>query len=297
MKKISKKLVVLCIAAAAALGTAAPVSAGWEQLETGDWQYTQEDAALTGWNQIDGSWYYFDKDGVMQTGWQAVSGSWYYFQDSGEMATGWLQEDGNWYYLESWGGMAVGWQMVSGSWYYFQDGGKMAAGWLQDNGNWYYLESWGGMAVGWRTVDGTEYYFAADGTLQDDPAEIYPAEALEMLEAVNRYREAAGVPALELSGSLSAAASVRAGEIAAEFSHTRPDGSGWETEREETGAEYRSAGENIAYGYSTAEEAVREWMRSPSHKANILNPSYDRLGAACYRDGKTTYWVQIFAEN
>lgn len=257
MKKISKKLVVLCIAAAAALGTAAPVSAGWEQLETGDWQYTQEDAALTGWNQIDGSWYYFDKDGVMQTGWQAVSGSWYYFQDSGEMATGWLQEDGNWYYLES----------------------------------------WGGMAVGWRTVDGTEYYFAADGTLQDDPAEIYPAEALEMLEAVNRYREAAGVPALELSGSLSAAASVRAGEIAAEFSHTRPDGSGWETALEETGAEYRSAGENIAYGYSTAEEAVREWMRSPSHKANILNPSYDRLGAACYRDGKTTYWVQIFAEN
>jgi len=53
--------------------------------------------------------------------------------------------------------------------------------------------------------------------------------------------------------------------------------------------------ENIAMGQSCCQEVVRDWMNSPGHRANILNGSYKRIGAAAYRtpDG-TTYWCQQF---
>jgi uncharacterized protein YkwD len=53
--------------------------------------------------------------------------------------------------------------------------------------------------------------------------------------------------------------------------------------------------ENIAMGQRDSYEAVRDWMSSPGHRANILNGRYRRMGAAAYRtpDG-TIYWCQQF---
>ena len=53
--------------------------------------------------------------------------------------------------------------------------------------------------------------------------------------------------------------------------------------------------ENIAMGQRTSGEAVRSWMNSPGHRANILNASYRRIGVAAYTapDG-TAYWCQQF---
>ncbi|WP_413773861.1 CAP domain-containing protein [Paenibacillus macerans] len=50
------------------------------------------------------------------------------------------------------------------------------------------------------------------------------------------------------------------------------------------------AGENIAKGQRSAKEAVRDWMNSPGHKANILNPNYKLIGVGYYNG----YWVQEF---
>jgi uncharacterized protein YkwD len=54
--------------------------------------------------------------------------------------------------------------------------------------------------------------------------------------------------------------------------------------------------ENIASGQAHAQAAVRSWLGSPGHRANIMNRRYSRIGVAGYvgRDGKT-YWVQQFA--
>lgn len=54
--------------------------------------------------------------------------------------------------------------------------------------------------------------------------------------------------------------------------------------------------ENIAMGQSTVDEAMRSWMNSPGHRANILNPRYTRIGVAAYRlgDGRPVYWCQQF---
>ncbi len=53
--------------------------------------------------------------------------------------------------------------------------------------------------------------------------------------------------------------------------------------------------ENIAMGQRSAGEAIQSWMTSPGHRANMLNPGYQRLGVAAYvaSDG-TVYWCQQF---
>ena len=56
------------------------------------------------------------------------------------------------------------------------------------------------------------------------------------------------------------------------------------------GQQYRSAAENIAMGYRTAEAVVKAWMNSPSHRANILSTRYDTMGIG-FADG---YWAQWF---
>jgi len=53
--------------------------------------------------------------------------------------------------------------------------------------------------------------------------------------------------------------------------------------------------ENIAMGQGTSGEVVRDWMNSPGHRANILNPGYTKIGVAGYTatNGRV-YWCQQF---
>lgn len=53
--------------------------------------------------------------------------------------------------------------------------------------------------------------------------------------------------------------------------------------------------ENIAMGYPTTEAAIRGWMNSSGHRANILHRGYRRIGVAAYQSaGGTVYWCQQF---
>ncbi len=55
--------------------------------------------------------------------------------------------------------------------------------------------------------------------------------------------------------------------------------------------------ENIAMGQRSSQEAVRDWMRSSGHRANILNSRYRWIGAAAYRTPEgTIYWCQQFRQ-
>lgn len=59
---------------------------------------------------------------------------------------------------------------------------------------------------------------------------------------------------------------------------------------------FHAAGENIAYGQSTAAAVMEAWMNSPGHKANILNESFSRLGVGLADNNGTLYWVQLFCD-
>lgn len=58
------------------------------------------------------------------------------------------------------------------------------------------------------------------------------------------------------------------------------------------GLSFRTAGENIAKGYSTPEAVVNGWMNSSGHRANILNASYKEIGVGYVAQGN--YWTQMF---
>ena len=83
------------------------------------------------------------------------------------------------------------------------------------------------------------------------------------------------------------------------FDHVNPrDGThSWERV-ERAGYKYRTTGENIAAGYSSAEAAVEGWIKSPGHCANLMNPEFTDMGAALAvnrRSKMGLYWTQEFA--
>ena len=123
--------------------------------------------------------------------------------------------------------------------------------------------------------------------------------AAEVVRLVNVERSKEGLSPLGTFDSLTQAAQIRAPEVGVLFSHDRPDGTSCFTALDQTGAKKGAYtwGENIAAGNATAAETVAQWMNSPGHRANILNPKYTHIGVGYCYDATSTYrhnWVQMF---
>ncbi len=117
----------------------------------------------------------------------------------------------------------------------------------------------------------------------------------QVLELVNQERAKAGLNALQMDERTAQAASVRAQEITRSFSHTRPDGSNFNTALQEAGVSYTAYGENIAYGQSSPQQVMNQWMNSAGHRANILNPNFTAMAVGHTKNASgTDYWVQLF---
>lgn len=140
--------------------------------------------------------------------------------------------------------------------------------------------------------------------LQTDPVEP-PVEEIpsivseyqrEVLRIVNEARAAEGLPAFEGSELLNTAANVRAQEIYASFSHTRPDGSSCFSIAEQMGINAMTMGENIAAGSVTPEGVVQQLLNSPPHRANIMSSDFTAMGVGYFETGDSYkyYWVQFF---
>lgn len=82
---------------------------------------------------------------------------------------------------------------------------------------------------------------------------------------------AEGVEPLEWNEELYQQIMVRGPEIVQSFSHTRPDGSAYYTAIDDS---YNTCGENIAAGYTTAEDVTDGWYNSAGHKRNMLNGNF-----------------------
>ena len=117
---------------------------------------------------------------------------------------------------------------------------------------------------------------------------IRPMNQLEgkVLAAINDLRRARGVAVLRLNPVLSGAASQHSVSLAEHglFEHASPDGSPfWKRDAAvyPKGA-YRlwSVGENMAYGAPrlSAGQAIELWLASPSHRANLLSPTWREVG-------------------
>lgn len=135
-------------------------------------------------------------------------------------------------------------------------------------------------------------------TTQPSGSASYNKEfADKVIELVNAARAKEGLSPLTKDTTLTNLSNIRSKETATLFSHQRPDGTSWSMVLKQNNVSYTSAAENIAAGQNTPEAVVKEWMNSPSHRANIMNSKYNKIGVSCYVDQNAPYryyWEQLF---
>ncbi len=122
----------------------------------------------------------------------------------------------------------------------------------------------------------------------------------DILYYTNEYRRQFGIAELTENTELDILAHLRAEEASINWSHTRPDGSNFDSIFTEYGITYRVKGENLASATyrKTGEEVVEQWIASPSHEENLRREVYTKIGIGCCQgsDG-WWYWCQLFAAN
>ena len=120
----------------------------------------------------------------------------------------------------------------------------------------------------------------------------------EVLRLTNIERYKQGLPLYVMVNALQTAADIRAKEIITDYrkDHRRPDGSKFSTAIERSFAAVRRLGEN-AYKHPTSpSQAVKGWMESTGHRANILSNMYTYLGVGVAKDkAYKKYWIQMFS--
>ncbi len=123
---------------------------------------------------------------------------------------------------------------------------------------------------------------------------LCPAEDLgRVVTLVNQARKRGRLRMLGTDEHLARFASTRSAAMAAE---RRLSHSGWERALRRAGLVDDQLGENVAYNYETPEAVMSGWLKSPGHRANILRPSFKRIGVGCVIDGRgRRWWTQDFA--
>ena len=101
-----------------------------------------------------------------------------------------------------------------------------------------------------------------------------------LLQYTNNYRAKSHEPNLTIDAKLTAAAQAKANDMVNNnyWAHTSPDGKTPWSFISASSYNYQAAGENLAYGFSNADDTVTGWMNSSTHRSNILNSSYSNVG-------------------
>jgi hypothetical protein len=121
-----------------------------------------------------------------------------------------------------------------------------------------------------------------------------------VISLANHARAEAGLPALTENAKLDAAAEAKAKDMIKNdyFAHTSPAGRDPWYWIHQADYSYKAAGENLAINYEDSNEQQSAWMKSATHRANILNAKYAETGVAVVEgkiDGETSIvTVQIF---
>jgi uncharacterized protein YkwD len=74
------------------------------------------------------------------------------------------------------------------------------------------------------------------------------------------------------------------------FSHTSAsNGSTLRQRVPAAGYNYSTAGENIAAGQTSVAQVMADWVNSPSHCSNLMNPVFKDVGISCVINTAATY--------
>lgn len=125
-------------------------------------------------------------------------------------------------------------------------------------------------------------------------------EVNQIINLVNAEREKNGLEILVENETLNEAAKLKAQDMIGHnyFAHTSPSGVDPWYWFEEVDYQYKYAGENLAMDFTSVAAVHKAWMKSPTHKENIISPKFKEVGVAIL-DGimegrETRVAVQIF---
>lgn len=137
-------------------------------------------------------------------------------------------------------------------------------------------------------------------TAYPSEAELSAIVSANMISLMNQSRIEAGVNPLTHSATLASFAKLKGQDMVDRdyFAHDTPEGKRpWEWINR-ADYDYVYAGENLAMDFITAEVVHAAFLKSPTHRKNILNPKYTEAGIAVLHgelDGRqTTLLVEFF---
>lgn len=143
---------------------------------------------------------------------------------------------------------------------------------------------------GWYLIQNEENYIGmvkadyikksanVNSKLSELPYNLQPAEK-QILDLVNAKRKSFGLNTLKIDAALESMAQAKSKEMVNKnyFSHNSPKYGSPFNMMKNYRIKYRAAGENIA-GSATIKDAFNAWMKSKSHKDNILNKDFNYTG-------------------
>jgi uncharacterized protein YkwD len=127
------------------------------------------------------------------------------------------------------------------------------------------------------------------------PKKVLAAEKA-VFTLTNKQRRAHGCKALRLAPTLTIAARRHSDDMSKHhyFSHNSQNGTTPWTRMKRAGYPYSVGAENIAMGYRSAKAVMAGWMKSPGHRANILNCRLKAIGVGVHFGGYGPMWTQDF---
>jgi len=137
-----------------------------------------------------------------------------------------------------------------------------------------------------------------------EPPAVIQKQMVQLVNATRSSRRQCGNTYFAASGrvrwnsKLAGAARQHSRDMATtgRLSHIGSDRSVLVKRVENNGYRWKTVGENIAGGYETSAATVSNWLKSPPHCANIMQPTFIEIGAACARGSSTklgTHWTLV----
>jgi hypothetical protein len=124
----------------------------------------------------------------------------------------------------------------------------------------------------------------------------------KLIELTNIRRGDDGLETLAFNPLLKSAAKMKAEDMASKgyFAHTSPEGLTPWYWFDKVGYNYLYAGENLAVNFTENYKIDEAWMKSPTHRDNILSERFEEIGIATavgeYKGKEAVFVVQLFGK-
>jgi uncharacterized protein YkwD len=133
--------------------------------------------------------------------------------------------------------------------------------------------------------------------------DVLTAESEKIIVLTNNIRSEQSLDQLQENSLLNQAAFNKVQDmlIGQYFSHMSPENKNLLYWLKSVGYGYAVAGENLAMGFSSAQNVVAAWTKSRTHYANLIDPDFREIGVAMvsgsFKDHDTTMVAQYFGRS